>query len=262
MREDLALRNLEEIKEVFNKFDVDYWLDLGTLLGAVRDGKIIPWDDDIDIGVREESWESIISIVPELRKRGFYVEVEDWKLAKSFVYRYVLLFRSEWFVGIYPYSLLKDEKAVRPDLRESFLTRTLIMLYHLLFLNKAHVTSKNESLLRVANNLAASIPISLRQPLSKVVFFFLQSIKKAALEYFLVVLPKCHFEKLDTIDFYGTKFSIPFNAEKYLECRYGKDWRIPKQEWSWWAEGAMPSLKSAQFDLKKEETISEAVSSQ
>lgn len=260
MRDKMAIRNLKEIKEVFDKFNVSYWLDLGTLLGAVRDRKIIPWDDDVDIGVREESWDKILSLLSELRKRGFYVEVEDWKLAESFVYRYVLLFRSGWFMGVYPYSLLKDENAVRPDMRESFLTRSLILLYHLLCLNTAHVTSKNEYLLRVANNLLTSIPMNLKKPLSRVVLFFLQIFKKTALEYFLVVIPKHHFEKLDTIEFYGTEFSIPFDVEKYLECRYGKDWKIPKQEWTWWVEGAMPSLKSAQFDLGKEKPVNDGVS--
>ena len=255
MKEELAIENLKEIKEVFDKFDVEYWLDLGTLLGAVRDGKIIPWDDDIDIGVREQSWERILPLVSEFRKRRFHVEVEDWKLYKSFVYRYIMLFRAGWFMGIYPYHLLKGKNAVRHDIRESFLTRSLIMLYDLLFLNQAHVTSKNESLLRVADNLVASIPTMLRKPFARVVFFVLQVLKRTALDYFLVVIPKRHFEKLDTIEFYGTKFSIPFDVEKYLECRYGKDWRVPKQEWKWWIEGAMPSLKSAQFDLKKGENF-------
>jgi len=253
MNEGMAVKNLKDIKKVFDKFDVNYWLDLGTLLGAVRDGKIIPWDNDIDIGVREASWERILPLVSEFRKRGFYVEVENWKLHKSFIYRYIVLFRAGWFMGIYPYRLLNGKNAVRPDIRESFLTRSLIMLYDLLFLNQAHVTSKNESLLKVADNVVTLTPTRLRKPLSKVIFFMIRILKRTALEYFLVVIPKHHFEKLDTIEFYGTKFSVPSDVENYLECRYGKDWRIPKQEWKWWVAGAMPSLKNAQFDLKKGE---------
>ena len=41
--------------------EVPYWLDYGSLLGAVREGGIIRHDSDIDIGVR-------FSHLPELRK--------------------------------------------------------------------------------------------------------------------------------------------------------------------------------------------------
>ena len=40
-----------------------YWIDYGTLLGAVWDSGVIPWDLDVDVGVLdselEEHWESI-----------------------------------------------------------------------------------------------------------------------------------------------------------------------------------------------------------
>ena len=46
--------------EVLEKHEIQYWMCGGTLLGAVRDKGIIPWDDDGDVCVLDKYYEKIM----------------------------------------------------------------------------------------------------------------------------------------------------------------------------------------------------------
>ncbi len=83
-----AVMLLEKIADLLEKDGNEYWLDGGTLLGAVRDGKLIPWDHDLDLGLKYKSDEQIRNLVKSLKKK-FYVRVlpfsrknHIWQLGK------------------------------------------------------------------------------------------------------------------------------------------------------------------------------------
>lgn len=61
----LYIELLRFVDNVCKKHNIDYWLEGGTLIGAVRHGGFIPWDDDIDLSIMRKDYEKLIKILPE-----------------------------------------------------------------------------------------------------------------------------------------------------------------------------------------------------
>ena len=70
---DILYKLLSEIDRVCMENDIEYYLVFGGLLGYVRYGEIIPWDDDVDVAMTRENFEK-------------FRKIADKKLGKDFKY--------------------------------------------------------------------------------------------------------------------------------------------------------------------------------
>ena len=75
----LAKQVLFEIDDIFKKYGIVYWLDCGTLLGAIREKDFITWDiNDIDIGMYRFlplEYELWCNFLKDLASKGIKVEI-------------------------------------------------------------------------------------------------------------------------------------------------------------------------------------------
>ncbi len=68
---------LKEIDAVCRRHHIDYWLDGGTCLGAVRHQGFIPWDDDIDLAMRKEDLARFEEVARRELPAGLVLQTPD-----------------------------------------------------------------------------------------------------------------------------------------------------------------------------------------
>jgi hypothetical protein len=67
----ILLEILDFTVEKLNSKNIPYWLTYGTLLGAVREHKMIPWDEDIDIGILINDLPSLLLLSQKFQRAGY-----------------------------------------------------------------------------------------------------------------------------------------------------------------------------------------------
>ncbi|MBR5503983.1 MAG: LicD family protein, partial [Methanobrevibacter sp.] len=61
---------LDFVANICKKYDLEYFLDYGLLLGAVRHNGFIPWDDDVDIGMIRKDYDEFLKVIPSEIERN------------------------------------------------------------------------------------------------------------------------------------------------------------------------------------------------
>ena len=99
--EDLRIMQLcnAELLHIFDKlctkYNLRYWLDSGTLLGAIRHRGFIPWDDDLDVMMPREDYDKVIPLMKEeMEKYGIVVRWGGYYDSMGYMARLAFAYRT------------------------------------------------------------------------------------------------------------------------------------------------------------------------
>lgn len=80
------LKTLEISTKILEINNIEYWLGYGTLIGCLRHGGFIPWDDDIDICILKSNLENLLSIksneilIKKLHEQLYRISHNGWEI--------------------------------------------------------------------------------------------------------------------------------------------------------------------------------------
>lgn len=110
------------IDNVCKKYDIEYWLYFGSLLGAVRHEGFVPWDDDLDLAMMREDYEKLIEVLPQELSRFNH-------LKDNFALTLLMENEKNYFTDFMDIYDLYDEDTVLIDTRVLFLQFAWIKPY-------------------------------------------------------------------------------------------------------------------------------------
>ena len=155
---DLQLAELEILKEfirICKELNLKYFLDSGTLLGCIRHGGFIPWDDDIDVNMPREDYEMFLEKGQALLKDKYFLQ--NYKTDKEFTQPFAKIRNSETtfiespvknlninhgiYIDIFPYDGYKPEKKIR-----NFINSKKYTMYNIQISKKYAIQKKEENI--------------------------------------------------------------------------------------------------------------------
>lgn len=214
------LRIMQECDGIFlsifdkfcNKNDLCYWLDSGTLLGAVRHKGFIPWDDDMDVSMLRDDYNKLHDLLErDLVPLGIELYPNNSDGAN-----FGIGFRHKetgiW-LDVFPMDLYSSKYPLK-DVYDDLICKA--HKYQAFYFSKKN--DENPSLFDSYRRDLLN-----EEGQNKFICYCLEWSPNQALLYdYNDIFPLKHLE------FEGTKYPIPCKYENYLKLMYGEYMAFPK----------------------------------
>ncbi|MDY2981711.1 MAG: LicD family protein [Fusobacterium sp.] len=227
----VALEILKEFDKICRRNGIEYWLTDGTLLGAVRHKGFIPWDDDIDVCVKNDDMEKLKECLE--KELPYHLNIYRFEKDVDIFYKIFdkyskISYQNEDGLGIwidiFPMSYVKKDEKINKIIKNSPKKRNIPKEKKWLnfrekftwsILNLFNIKSREENIEK-----------------------YYEIISQKEQDSYLYMKGKMwwHMYKKDLIfplkeiEFEGYKFLCPNNFHQYLTSYYGDYMKLPPLE--------------------------------
>lgn len=222
---------LEAFANVCAKHNLKWWVDGGTLLGTVRDGHIIPWDDDVDVTMPREDYNKLLVIAqckPDMFGDRYFFQTANTdscfevhaKLRDKYTTalterEYAGSHNKGMFLDIFPLDNAPELLQVREDVAGFVKT----IAKH----TGQDITMTKPEYFDVLNDVLTDI--HRRHESSE----YIANMTFWRYNRDLIVLKKSWYEKTATMQFEDMMVPVPYMMEQVLSTWYGKSWETPQR---------------------------------
>ena len=220
---------LDEFVRICKKHNLQYFLMWGTLIGAVRHGGFIPWDDDIDVCMPREEYKKFLKIAPSELGEKFFLQYSKTDKYTPAPFAKIRLNNTAFyekdddnfkrhrgiFIDIIPLDSRKQKEGVFYKIKRKIATTI-----------KNHIVKKLQGKSTkhtfYLNLFPCSLLASVRDKLYEG--------KGDYYESWGFVFAKSDFDPAVELEFCGKKYSVPKNYDSVLTNVYGNYMELPPED--------------------------------
>lgn len=209
-------QNLSLTINILAKNKIRYWICHGTLLGIIRDKKLISWDHDIDIGVIENTINR--KLLQFILEKGGFKRIKKTFLHNDGMMKFIKKGGREVDINFYRINKKSKTVFVKWHIPRNFFMKIIDALsFAKSYKGKSH---------KLINIFA----------FSEKFFLFIKKIFVIN-GFFYSRAGYSHNQKyaleLIKYNFHGLKLLVPKDYNNYLKDLYGNKWRIPMKKYNW-----------------------------
>jgi lipopolysaccharide cholinephosphotransferase len=236
---------LLHVDKICKQHNISYWLSSGTLLGAVRHGGFIPWDDDLDIFMTPDEYEKFKIAFEKDNSEKFVIQ--EWKTTEKYLEYAKVRMNGTTFIEEH----FKDRK----DMHHGIYVDIMILhkvptskftqkkvYYYSKFVTLYALSQRNwKPKTKVQALVLKSLKILPCKALAKMCYkkIYKYDGRTENFKYCYWITPAKFRNGLFDADFFSSPVDIPFEdtvlmgsekIKEYLEYRYGDYMKLPSEE--------------------------------
>lgn len=223
---------LEEFNTLCKENDINYWINFGTLIGAIRHQGFIPWDDDTDLGIMRDDLNKLYNIVEDDNRYRISIAYDRFAHCRQvrFLYNdenipcFLDLFIYDWATST-DNKFAEEQRKLRVQMVEKMESDRALAFWN----DEPYYSGENNSLIQkhydrcLEKSKAARIICEKEH--AKGIIWAIDNLDDGKQKQW--VYPIADLFPTKAIAFEGTQLEEPNNPDLFLWSRYGDIYELP-----------------------------------